>query len=203
MPFRIKTFLLAVALPSFLLGLAGSELGKISATAIAQEAPPKPDPHAESIALFAQVGKVLLHPRCVNCHPADDRPKQGEDMHPHQPPVARGPDGFGMVGMRCTTCHQEANVDAAKVPGHPQWHLAPIEMAWEGKSLGAICRQIKDPARNGGKSMDQLIDHMSNDSLVGWGWHPDAGRAPVPGDQKSFGKIFAEWVASGAECPPA
>ena len=49
-------------------------------------------------------------------------------------------------------------------------------MAWEGKSLGEICEQIKDPARNGGKDLDQLVEHMAEDSLVGWGWHPGAGR---------------------------
>ena len=45
-------------------------------------------------------------------------------------------------------------------------------MAWVGKSLGEICEQIKDPERNGGKSMEELVHHMAEDSLVGWGWHP-------------------------------
>ena len=34
--------------------------------------------------LFAPVAAVLNHPRCMNCHPRDDRPRQGEDRHPHQ-----------------------------------------------------------------------------------------------------------------------
>lgn len=38
-----------------------------------------------------------------------------------------------------------------------------------GKSLGEICEQIKDPKRNGGKSMDELVHHMAEDLLVGWG----------------------------------
>jgi len=65
--------------------------------------------------------------------------------------------------------------------GHPGWRLAPAEMAWEGKSLDEICVQIKDPKRNGGKDMAALIDHMANDSLVGWSWKPGAGRKPAPG----------------------
>ena len=28
-------------------------------------------------ALFAEIGKVIQHPRCVNCHPRTDRPLQG------------------------------------------------------------------------------------------------------------------------------
>jgi hypothetical protein len=42
-------------------------------------------------------------------------------------------------------CHQQANFDPARVPGHPEWHLAPREMAWQNKTLGEICEQIKDP----------------------------------------------------------
>ena len=60
---------------------------------------------------------------------------QGEDSRPHQPLVVRGDDGLGAIGMRCTTCHGPANFDPGRVPGHPTWHIAPIEMAWGGKSL--------------------------------------------------------------------
>lgn len=156
---------------------------------------------ARSLAVFDEIGRVLQHPRCVNCHPAGDRPLQNDDMRPHQPPVVRGEGNIGAVGMRCSTCHQSKNIDHAGLPGHPEWHLAPIEMAWEGKSLGDICRQIKDPARNGGKSMQELHQHMAEDSLVGWGWKPDAARAPVPGTQKAFGDLFAYWIETGAHCP--
>jgi hypothetical protein len=103
--------------------------------------------------------------------------------------------------MQCPTCHQRANFDSGGVPGHPTWHLAPIEMAWAGKSLGEICAQIKDPDRNGGKSLDQLVHHMAEDSLVGWSWNPGAGRTPAPGTQQEFGALIKAWVESGAACP--
>ena len=159
------------------------------------------DDKQRSLALFEEAGKVITHARCVNCHPAGDRPAQGDDRHPHMPLVVRGVDNFGAVGMRCTTCHGPANFDPAGIPGHPEWHLAPIEMAWVGKSLGEICQQIKDPARNGGKSMEELIHHMAEDSLVGWGWHPGVGRQPAPGTQKEFGELIKAWVNTGAVCP--
>ena len=159
------------------------------------------DKDKRAVALFDEAGKVLLHPRCVNCHPAGDRPTQGEDRHPHQPLVVRGEDGLGAIGMRCTTCHGPQNFDPAGVPGHPSWHTAPLEMAWAGKSLGQICAQIKDPTRNGGRTMDELIHHMAEDSLVGWGWHPGAGREPAPGTQKQFGELIRAWVENGAACP--
>jgi len=67
-----------------------------------------------------------------------------------------------------------------RVPGHPDWHLAPREMAWEGKTIGEICVQIKDPARNGGRKPENLIHHIGEDTLVGWAWAPGYGRAPLP-----------------------
>ncbi|CAN7527188.1 Isoquinoline 1-oxidoreductase subunit [Neorhizobium sp. LjRoot104] len=161
-----------------------------------------------SVALFEEAGKVIQHPRCVNCHPATDRPLQGANMRPHQPPVFRGDGGMGLPGMQCTTCHSAENTpvvgqaDTIKsIPGNPAWHLAPIEMAWVGKSLAQICQQIKDPARNGGKTMDQIVEHMAHDELVGWGWNPGAGREPVPGTQAEFGELISAWVKSGAACP--
>jgi len=57
------------------------------------------DPAARSAALFVEAGKVLQHPRCLNCHPAGDRPSQGTG-YPHQPPVQRGADGLGVTTMR-------------------------------------------------------------------------------------------------------
>ena len=191
----------ALAAVALLPGLAGQaadrnrELRPVGAFAEIRDA------RERSVALFTEAGKVLLHPRCVNCHPAGDRPLQGEDGHPHEPLVVRGDGGMGAPGMRCGTCHQGANFDPGRVPGHPRWHLAPIEMAWEGKTLGQICEQLKDPARNGGKDMAELIHHMAEDSLVGWGWDPGAGREPAPGTQKVFGELFQAWAEAGAECP--
>lgn len=159
------------------------------------------DPEARSVALFTELGKVLTHPRCVNCHPAGDRPRQGELGRTHQPPVERGPDGRGLETMRCTICHQAANFEPGRVPGHPEWHLAPREMAWEGKTLGEICGQIKDPARNGGRSLQDLVHHIGTDTLVGWAWAPGFGRQPVPGTQRDAGALAEAWVKTGAVCP--
>lgn len=159
------------------------------------------DKKERAIALFEEAGKVIQHPRCVNCHPAGNRPLQGEDGHPHEPMVVRAEANIGAVGMRCYTCHGPTNFDPAEIPGHPEWHVAPIEMAWEGKSLGEICEQVKDTERNGGKNLQELVHHMAEDSLVGWGWNPGKGRTPVPGTQKEFGELIAAWVDAGATCP--
>jgi hypothetical protein len=159
------------------------------------------DTATRSAALFVELGKVLTHPRCVNCHPAGDRPRQTDVSRLHQPPVERGVDGFGLAAMRCPICHQAANFEPGRVPGNPIWHLAPREMAWEGKTLGEICAQIKDPARNGGRSLEALAEHIGSDHLVGWAWAPGFGRRPAPGTQKEAGALVEAWTKTGAVCP--
>jgi hypothetical protein len=179
----------------------GRSAGPTAALATPQSFDAIADTAVRSAALFTEAGKVLTSPRCVNCHPAGDRPLQGEAQRLHQPPVARGSDGFGTASMRCATCHQGANFDAAGVPGHPHWHLAPREMAWQDKTLGEICIKIKDPARNGGRSLQQILTHMATDTLVGWAWAPGFGRQPAPGTQQELGALIDAWIKSGAVCP--
>ena len=161
------------------------------------------DQDARSAAIFTELGKVLTHPRCMNCHPAGDRPRQGEGAwrRLHQPPVARGADGHGLDAMRCSICHGNANFEPGRMPGHPEWHLAPREMGWEGKTLAEICEQLRDPARNGGRKPEDLIHHIGEDTLVGWAWHPGFDRSPAPGTQQQAGALVAAWVKTGAACP--
>ena len=103
--------------------------------------------------------------------------------------------------MRCSICHQSANFEPGRVPGHPAWHLAPHEMGWEGKTLGEICRQVRDPDRNGGRSLADLVEHIGSDTLVGWAWEPGHGRTPAPGTQKEAGALVEAWIETGATCP--
>jgi hypothetical protein len=183
-------------------------------SASAQTAPPlKPPSEFQSIAdkpersraIFAEVGKVLTHPRCMNCHPAGEHPLQGADHHEHRPPVWR--NDTGSYGTPCGECHTERNVtlhEAASyksIPGHPRWGVAPLSMAWEGKSLGDICRQLKDTARNGGRDLAMLQEHVAKDDLVAWGWSPGEGREPAPGTQQAAGELVQAWIDTGAECP--
>jgi hypothetical protein len=158
-----------------------------------------------SRAIFAEIGKVLTHPRCMNCHPAGEHPLQGADHHEHKPVVWRS--DTGSFGTPCGECHTEQNVtlhEAAgyqSIPGHPRWGVAPLSMAWEGKSIGDICRQLKDTARNGGRDLALLQEHIAKDDLVAWGWNPGPGRDPAPGSQDAAGQLVQAWIDSGAECP--
>ncbi len=160
------------------------------------------DPEARSVALFHEASRVLLHPRCTNCHPDGDSPTQGDEARLHDPPVLRGPDDHGVVGLRCDSCHQDTNLELARVPGAPLWHLAPRSMTWQNRTPGQICEQLKDPARNGGKTVAQIVEHSAHDALVGWAWKPGWDREPAPGTQAEFGALMAAWSEAGAACPP-
>ncbi|MEP7126309.1 MAG: Isoquinoline 1-oxidoreductase subunit [Byssovorax sp.] len=159
------------------------------------------DPAARSQAMFLEASRVMLHPRCVNCHPTDDSPRQREAHELHNPPVLRGDDDQGIPGLRCTSCHQDTNLELARVPGAPKWQLAPKSMPWLDQTPAAICAQVKDPKRNGGRSLAQIVDHSTHDKIVAWGWSPGWGREPAPGSQAQFGALMAAWVENGAACP--
>jgi len=147
---------------------------------------------------------VLQHPRCANCHPAGDVPLQGDRMQPHMQNVQRGPDGHGLYAMRCDACHQPHNLPGAhQPPGAPSWHLPHPDMplVFVGRSSGELCRQLKDRARNGGKTPEQIFEHMASEKLVLWGWDPGEGRAPVPTPHPELVRALRIWIDSDCACP--
>ncbi len=160
-------------------------------------------PPSNSAETFTEIAKVLTHPRCLNCHPRDDRPRQGpaEATRLHQMNVQRGHDDGGRTAQRCATCHHETNNAASGVPGAPHWRLAPLSMGWRGLSTAELCLTLKDTTKNGNRSLQSLIEHLGTDHLVGWGWEPGAHRAPVPIPRADFVKLVEHWVQTGAECP--
>jgi len=198
---RAKVLVAALALLTGTLATYSVSVGQGESLAPPEQFAEIADPAARSAALFTELGKVLAHPRCLNCHPAGDRPRQGDEGRLHQPRVERGPDNHGVAALRCSACHQQANFEPGRVPGHPEWHLAPREMGWEGKTLGEICAQIKDPKRNGKRTLDEIVHHIATDTLVGWAWAPGTGRRPAPGTQKEAGALVEAWVKTGAACP--
>ena len=156
------------------LGAAGSEpLKPVSAfSSIA-------DPRERSEARFVEAARVITSPRRL---------------------------GAGVQGMARRSCHGAANVatlagSIASIPGSPGWLLAPAAMAWQGRSLREICQQIQDPARNGGRTLAKIGEHMAKDAVVAWAFAPGDGRAPAPGTQAQFGALIDAWIATGAGCP--
>lgn len=155
---------------------------------------------ARSQAAFRQIAGVLRHPRCLNCHTVTEFPRQGNERRRHDMLVMRGHDDHGVAAMRCTSCHQNIN-QANGVPGAPNWALAPLAMGWEGLDDHALAEALKDPAKNGRRSLEQLYEHMAHDELVGWAWTPGANRDPVPIPRDEFARLVREWIDTGAVSP--
>jgi hypothetical protein len=174
----------------------------------APAAPAPAAPTAEAIAAgkraFVDVARVLQSPRCQNCHPAGDAPLQTDAGRPHAMNITRK---SAESGLPCTACHQERNSEAIGVaggpPGAPHWGLPPREtpMVFEGKTVPALCEQLRDPARNGAKSLAALLEHVTKDGLVLWGWAPGGKRTLPPLTHPQFVAAFQTWVASNGACP--
>ena len=154
-----------------------------------------------SLALFGEAGKVITSPRCMNCHPAGDRPAQGDDRHPHLPLVVRGVDGFGAIGMRCTTCHGPANFDPAQLPGHPNGTSRRSRWRGSASRWARSASRSRTPSATAASRWMISFTTWPKIRLYGWGWHPGAGRTPAPGTQAEFGALIKAWVDTGAVCP--
>lgn len=194
-----------------LLTAAAIGLAALAAPALGQETQsPAAADTAAGLAEWDKIFAVFSHPRCANCHVADERPRwsgahYGPTPRVHAFNVQRGADGsgFGNPGLRCTTCHFESNSNVLHgPPGAENWHLAPAEMVWWEQSSASVCAQIKDPVRNGGRTLDQIAVHVRDDKLVGWGWAPGPGREPAPGSAQATFAAIERWAAAGSPCPP-
>jgi hypothetical protein len=150
---------------------------------------------------FATFYAVAMSPRCKNCHAAGDAPLQGDLSRPHIMNVSRTSTSSGLA---CTTCHGAKNAEFPHgPPGVPNWRMpnADTPLVFEGKTLPELCEQVKDPARNGGKSLAEVEEHMRVDPMVLWTWQPGPGRTVPPHTFAETMKAVHEWVESGGRCP--
>ena len=156
---------------------------------------------------FEVVRQVLQHPRCQNCHIPGDAPLQHDEGRTHDMNVKRGPKGHGAAAMECKACHGEQNLPPSYglhvPPGAPAWHLPPPEtkMVFINLTPAQLCATIKDRSKTGGKDLNAMLAHNRDDKLVGWGWNPGLGRAPVHVPRDQFVAAFKEWMDLGAPCP--
>ena len=186
----------------------------VSVTAFKLDEKPQPDRHPgpheigkkdsiASVSAFGEVYKVLMSPRCMNCHPAGDVPLQGDDSHLHQMLPRRGKDGKGVTAMKCSNCHQPTNMPGLNTPpGNPKWALPPadMKMVFEGKSERELAIQIMDFKRNGHKTKEKLIEH-ARDTLVKAGWNMGEGRKPPPLSYEEFITAWDTWINTGGYAP--
>ena len=71
-------------------------------------------------------------------------------------------------------------------------------MAWQGLSNEEIGESILNTKTNGGKNLEELVHHMTKDTLVLWAWNPGKGRSLPPLSQAQFAKAVKDWAENGA-----
>lgn len=168
-----------------------------------------PEQTAQALQAFDTIEQVFQHPRCSNCHIPGDAPLQFDAQTPHAQGVVRGPEGHGAPGLPCSACHGEKNLPDSygphAPPGAPHWGLPPPDqkMAWIGQPAAELCAMIKDKKRTGGRNLDAMLEHVTVDALVLWGWEPGGERVPVPVPHADFVAAFRTWKDAGAPCPGA
>ena len=165
----------------------------------------------EGLAAWDRVYSVLTHPRCINCHTATNFPHQGDDRHRHFANVVRGPEGKGVAGFQCISCHQQSNADSTGVPGGHNWHLAPLSMRWQDEngnifSKTQLCKVLIDKSKNGNMDAAALLKHHTEEALVHWAFAPGVGidgraRTLPPMTHQQFVEATRKWVEAGMPCP--
>lgn len=169
--------------------------------------PKNDEDKTKGIKVWDNIYQVLSHPRCVNCHVADDRPRWSGKSYgktrEHGMNVQATATRMGMPGQQmCSTCHAKTNSDVPHgPPGAKVWLLAPVEMAWWGKSSTELCAIVKDPTKTGGRDIQSFADHVGHDALVAWGWAPGVGREPAPFSVEETVAMFEQWLSLGLPCP--
>ena len=79
-------------------------------------------------------------------------------------------------------------------------------MAWEGLTRVEIARSILDPEINGGRTLEETVEHLTEHELVLWAWNPGVNSEGIPREQppvpvEEYIAAVKEWAESGAVIP--
>lgn len=168
----------------------------------------------EGLASWQTYYEVASHPRCSNCHVgADNRPMWSGPSYgktqAHGMNINAGESRIGAETLTCSTCHTtlrevdpQANTTPHMAPKVASgWQLAPVEAEWFGKSSPYVCNQLKDPERNGGRTVREVAAHLDHDVILHWAWQPGGGREPAPHSLQQAMDALMKWAAAGTPCP--
>ena len=169
----------------------------------------------DGLANWRKFYEIASHPRCANCHVgADNRPMWSGPSYGktrrHGMNINAGESRIGAESVPCSACHTTLKQPDPRANAQPHtppkvamaWQLAPVEAAWFGKSSAYICEQIKDPARNGDRSIRDVAAHLDHDLILHWAWQPGGNRQPAPYSLQEAMDFLMKWAAAGAPCPP-
>jgi hypothetical protein len=203
----MKRMITAIALSSFI-AWSGQALAENPNVEIAP--PPEGSITIDAgLAAWDRAYEVTSHPRCSNCHvgpenrPMWSGPAYGKTRQ-HGMNINAGESRIGAETIQCSTCHAYREGVNEMPHGAPQvamnWRLPPVEAEWFGKSSDEICNQLRDPARNGGRTMIELAEHLNHDLILHWAWNPGGGRESAPYSLQEHIDDLLEWGVAGFPC---
>ncbi len=164
----------------------------------------------QGLTAWSRVFEVASHPRCANCHTGEsDRPMWSGPSYgkarPHGMNIRAGASRMGVETVACQTCHSTSEHAQDTAHAAPRvgmaWRLAPPEAHWFNRSSVEICEQLRDPATNGDRTVQQLAEHLNHDLILHWAWHPGPGREPAPYSLLEHINDLLAWGAAGTPCP--
>ena len=85
-------------------------------------------------------------------------------------------------------------------PRYGCWRL--WKRAGSAKSSAFICNQLKDPERNGNRTIREVAAHLDHDSVLHWAFNPGGNREPAPHSLQEAMDALMNWAAAGTPCPP-
>jgi hypothetical protein len=79
-------------------------------------------------------------------------------------------------------------------------------MAWEGLSRSEIARSMLKPENNGGRTLDDIVKHLTEDKLVLWAFDPGVDqegiqRSVPPVSKADYIVAVKAWADAGAIIP--
>lgn len=161
------------------------------------------------LAAWDRIYAVASHPRCTNCHVgAQDAPmweglSYGAGAR-HGMNIQAGESRIGAESIPCRACHvtsDRANTRAHAAPHILEaWRLPPVELDWLDETSADLCGALRDPDRNDGFEIADLVAHVQSSPFVAWGFTPGAGRSAPAGNVESLAQDIAAWGEAGAPC---
>lgn len=123
--------------------------------------------------------------------------------------IQAGESRMGIEALQCSTCHTTKNEDWGNANDIPHasprvamgWQLAPVEADWFGRFTEEICAQLRDPDRNGGRTVIELAEHLKHDLILHWAWSPGGGCEPAPYSLQEHVNDILDWGVAGMPCP--
>lgn len=165
---------------------------------------------SEGLEAWSRIYEVASHPRCSNCHvgesgiPMWSGPSYGK-TRPHGMNIAAGESRIGAEFVTCGTCHTRSARGNTMAHAAPRvdmdWQLAPAQADWFGRTSQEICNQLRDPERNGGRTAQDIAEHLDHDLILHWAWNPGGGREPAPYSLQEHITDVLAWGMAGMPCP--